>query len=86
MFVSGKTTQLSLIGAVLSGPCLTSQHETLLERLVRDKHSSLVQLFKNYDRKKFYNTLPSLQHQVYDNDVDQLSILTSMKHSLLYER
>ncbi len=35
-----------------------SKHLTRLERLAKDKHSSLLQAFVNYDRKKFYNIGP----------------------------
>jgi hypothetical protein len=34
---------------------LTHKHKTRLERLARDKHSSLLRRFINYDRKQFYN-------------------------------
>jgi hypothetical protein len=30
-----------------------------LERLARDKHSSLLQKYVNYDRKRFYSTSPA---------------------------
>jgi hypothetical protein len=35
---------------------LTHKHSTRLERLDRDKHSSLLRKSVNYSRKKFYNT------------------------------
>ncbi len=38
--------------------CFTNTHETKLERLSRDKHSSLLRTFVNYGRKKFYNIGP----------------------------
>jgi hypothetical protein len=34
---------------------LTQKHLTRLERLSKDKHSSLLQTFENYGLKKFYN-------------------------------
>ncbi len=34
---------------------LTHKHKTRLEGLARDKHSSLLRKFVNYDRKEFYN-------------------------------
>jgi len=37
------------------GFCLTCKHCTILERLARSKHSSLLQKFVTYGRKKFYN-------------------------------
>ncbi len=40
------------------GSDLTRKHYTRLERLVGDKHSSLLRKFVNYDRKKFYDTVP----------------------------
>ncbi len=39
-------------------PGLTHKHYNRLIRLVRDKHSSLLQIFVNYGRKKFYNIGP----------------------------
>jgi hypothetical protein len=40
------------------GSCLTLKQKTRLERLARDKHSSLLQEFVNYGRKKLYNIGP----------------------------
>jgi hypothetical protein len=40
------------------GSGLTCKHYTRLERLARDKHSSLLQKFVTYGRKKFYNIVP----------------------------
>ncbi len=37
---------------------LTNKHQTRLERLARDKHSSLSRKFVNYGRKKFYRIGP----------------------------
>jgi hypothetical protein len=37
----------------LAGVCLTR-----IDKLARDKHSSLLQKFLNYGRKKFYNIGP----------------------------
>ncbi len=37
-------------------PGLTRTHQTRLERLARDKHSSLLQRSVNYGRKRFYST------------------------------
>ncbi len=37
---------------------LIHNHWTRLERLARDKHSSLLQKFVNYGQKKFYNIGP----------------------------
>ncbi len=37
------------------GSCLNHKHQTRLERLARDKHSSLLGSFVNYGRKKLYN-------------------------------
>ncbi len=39
-------------------PGLIHKHYTRLERPARDKHSSLVQTFVNYGRKKFYKVGP----------------------------
>jgi hypothetical protein len=41
--------------------CLTCKHYTILERLARDKHSSLVQKIVTYGCKKFYNIGPRNQ-------------------------
>ncbi len=40
------------------GSGLTCIHKTRLERLARDKHSSLLQKSVNYGHKKFYSTSP----------------------------
>ncbi len=39
-------------------PGLTRKHQTRLERLARDKHSSLIRKSVNYGCKKFYGTGP----------------------------
>jgi hypothetical protein len=48
-----KGASLAWVG---SGP--TGKHYTLLERLARDKHSSLLRKSVNYGRKKDYSTGP----------------------------
>jgi hypothetical protein len=42
------------------GSCFTNRHETRLERLAMDKHSSLLRTFVNYGHKKLYNIGPRL--------------------------
>jgi hypothetical protein len=42
----------------LVGSSLTHKHQTKLERLSSDKHSSLLQKFVNYSYKKIYNIGP----------------------------
>ncbi len=56
-----RVEQLKCTSLVL-GPGLSYKHWTRLERLVRDKHSSLLRKFVNYDRKEFYNIGPRWQH------------------------
>jgi hypothetical protein len=68
MFV-GKARSLLLSGAcercfIHLGSSLTSKHETRLERLARDKHSSLLRKSVNYGQKKFYNIGPRPQGRV----------------------
>jgi hypothetical protein len=47
----------------LSGaPSLTHKHWTRLNRLARDKPSSLLRKSVNYGRKKFYDTGPSFSY------------------------
>ncbi len=41
-----------------SAPGLTSKHKARLERLARDKRSSLLQKFVTYGRKQLYNIGP----------------------------
>ncbi len=41
-------------GSTLVGPSLACKYKTRLERLGRDKHSSLLQKFVNCGRKKFF--------------------------------
>jgi hypothetical protein len=40
-------------------PGLSHEHQTKVERLARDKHSSLLRNFGNYGPKKFYRIGPS---------------------------
>ncbi len=40
------------------GSVLSCKHQTRLLKFARDKHSSLLQKFVNYGRKKFYNIGP----------------------------
>jgi hypothetical protein len=59
------------------GSGLTCKHQTRLDSLARDKHSSLIRKIVNYDRKKFYRIGPcmrpmlmkkhSLVKHIYDN-------------------
>ncbi len=74
MFVPGKPFQHSLVFAgkaetypsdaplkcstLGSAPGLTHKYKTRLERLARDKHSSLLRKSVNYGSKKFYSTGP----------------------------
>ena len=44
--------------ASLSSLDLTQTHYDRLERLAKDKHSSLLQKSVNYSRKKLYSTVP----------------------------
>ncbi len=62
MFV-GKARSLPESGVLFGcstqvGYSLTHKHQSRLERLARDKHSSLLRTFVNYGRKKFYNVDP----------------------------
>ncbi len=43
------------------GPGLALKHWTRLEKLARDKHSSLLRKYLNYGRNKFYSTGPRCQ-------------------------
>jgi hypothetical protein len=49
----GKARILPLSGTTFVGSCLTCKHYTILERLARDEHSSLLQEFVNYNCKSF---------------------------------
>jgi hypothetical protein len=56
----GKPESLPFSGApkrclLMIGSSLTCKHYTILERLVRSEHSSLLQKLVIYDRKMFYN-------------------------------
>ncbi len=77
MFVPGKPLQPSVMFTIkaedyLNGAPLKKstlilfnqgypKHEARLEKLARDKHSSLLQRFVTYGRKKFYNIMPRLR-------------------------
>jgi hypothetical protein len=47
--------------------CLTLKHQTRLERLARDKHSSLLRKIVNYGRKSFIRFAP--------DDVQKISFI-----------
>ncbi len=57
MFVSkARTRSLPLERCFIRvGSSLTQKHYTRPKRCAREKHSSLLQAFINYGRKKFYN-------------------------------
>ncbi len=57
------STEFNIFGQGLSGaPHLgrLAKFETRLERLAKDKHSSLLRTFVNYGVKSFYNIGPSI--------------------------
>jgi hypothetical protein len=67
MFV-GKARGLLLSGAPEKGftqvcSSLTCKYYTRLEKLARDKRSTLLQKFVTYDSKKFYNIGPRLPNR-----------------------
>jgi len=69
MFV-GEVRSLTFRGApercfTQVGYGLTHKRWTRLERLARDKHSSLLQKYVNYGHKKFYNTGPGMFRNFY---------------------
>ncbi len=71
MFV-GKARNLPQNGApercfICIGSSITSKYQTSLERLARDKHSSVLRKFVNYGQKKFYNIGP--RSQFYKNSL-----------------
>jgi hypothetical protein len=47
-----------IYGALLEGRLLTLPANTRLEKLARDRHSSLLPKFVNYGQKRFYNMGP----------------------------
>jgi hypothetical protein len=50
----------SLVSCLWVGPGLARKHWTRLEKLARDKHSSLLRKSVNYGRNKFYSTGPKM--------------------------
>ncbi len=82
MFVSGKHCQPILMflgkarslpysgvferGFICLGSNLISSHYSRLERLARDKHSSLLRKSLNYGQKKVYNIGPRLERHAKD--------------------
>jgi hypothetical protein len=63
----GKARSLPLNGApergfTWVGSCLARKHKSIIERLAKDKHSSLLRIFVTYGRKKFYNIGPRDQN------------------------
>ncbi len=55
--VRAEPTQVKQIS---EAPTITPKHSTRLERLARDKDSSVLGTVLNYDRKKFYETFIKL--------------------------
>ncbi len=58
IFVGKARAYLSKSSFRFSTPGLTFKHYTRLERLVRDKHTSLLRTFVNYGRKFFITWTP----------------------------
>ncbi len=71
------------------GSCHTRKHQTRLERLARDKHSSLLQKSINYGRKKIYrigsciNQYEPNQCQNKNNTILYLSGLYIVQNNIL---
>ncbi len=68
LFLVGMARSLPQSGEVFhSGKLLDScKHYTILEKLARDEHSSLLQKIVTYGCKKFYNIGPwGLYHKIY---------------------
>ncbi len=58
-------------------PGLTCKHQIRLESPARDKHSSLLDTFVNYVRKKFYNIgLWVLYYKLFTNVPNELECLS----------
>ncbi len=55
-------------------PGLTHKHQTKLERLASDKHSSLLRKSVNYGRKKFYGLAPDVNIVLKEFVIDQGAI------------
>jgi hypothetical protein len=67
VFVLGRPLQSTLmfesnVRSLPEAPGLNRKQKTRLERLARDKNSSLFGPLVNYGRKKFYNIGPSLMN------------------------
>jgi hypothetical protein len=78
MFV-GKATGLPESGApercfAWVGSGLTNKHYTGLERLAKDKRSSLLRKFVNYGCKKFYSTGPGSSLVQFSSAVNEIPI------------
>ncbi len=55
-------------------PGLAHKHQTMLERLATDKHSSLLRIFVNYGRKFFITLAPGLgQQQIVLKESERIS-------------
>ncbi len=54
----GRKLPLFRCSTLGQAPVLTHKHQTRLESLAKDKHSSLLQKIVTYDRKKFYKIVP----------------------------
>ena len=54
--------KLSFTSLTLVGSSLTHRHQTRPERLVRNKHSSLLRILVNCGHKKFCKIGPSVKH------------------------
>jgi hypothetical protein len=78
---AGKARRLPYCGAPFVGSCPTHKHYTILETLAKDRHSSLLQKFVTYGRKKFYKIGSS--RQKFFDEIEMLSFVSSLSRNEL---
>ncbi len=81
---AGKARRLSYCGAPFVGSCPTRQHYNILETFAKDRHSSLLQNFVTYGRKKFYKIGSSRQKFLsFFDEIEMLSSVSSLSRNEL---
>ncbi len=61
---------------------LTHKHQTRLERLARDKHSSLLRTFVNYSRKSYTTPVQEENFTLFLSPLSTLVIMAVIKATL----
>ncbi len=81
---AGKANRFPYCGAPFVGSCPTRKHYTILETFAKDRHSSLLQKFVTYGRKKLYKIGSSRQKFLsFFDEIEMLSFVSSLSRNEL---